>query len=239
MTRILDVKIDRVTRIDILAKIQAYLMVDSLHQIATVNPEFVMAARRDTKFKEILNQTDLNIPDGFGLQCAALYLGKKIGDRITGVDLTWEICKIASDHNYSVYFLGAKDGVAQSVAQKIRSIYPHLKISGADSSNPDDPGVIDHINQSDADILLVAYGAPKQEKFIFESKNQLQVKLAMGVGGTFDYIANIVPYAPSWMRKIGLEWLYRLFTQPKRWKRIFTATIMFPLVVIKSRFIKK
>lgn len=238
MTKILDIKIDRVSRNDVLAKIQAYLMVDSLHQIATVNPEFIMAARRDSKFKEILNQTDLNIPDGFGLQCAAFYLGKKIGDRITGVDLTWEICKIASEHNYSIYFLGAADGVAKKTADNIEAKYPNLKIAGISSANPDDLNIIDNINKSNADILLVAYGAPKQEKFIFESKNQLQVKLAMGVGGTFDYIANIVPYAPSWMRKIGLEWLYRLFTQPKRWKRIFTATIIFPLVVIKSRFIK-
>jgi N-acetylglucosaminyldiphosphoundecaprenol N-acetyl-beta-D-mannosaminyltransferase len=238
MIKILDVKIDRVAMNEALAKIQAYLMVDEVHQIVTVNPEFIVAAQHDELFKRILNEADLNVPDGFGLQCAAWFLNKKIDERITGVDLTWEICKIAAEKGYSVYFLGAAEGVAQMAAGRIKMLYPNLKIAGTYSGTPDEEGIVNRINEAKPDILLVAYGAPKQEKFIFNHKVALKVKLAIGVGGTLDYIAGIQPYAPAWMRKLGLEWLYRLLTQPKRWKRIFNATIIFPLLILKSRFFK-
>lgn len=238
MSKILNIKIDHISFNDVMAKIQAFLMVDELHQIATVNPEFTVAAQSDEKFKDILNHADLNVPDGFGLQCAAWFLGQKIGERITGVDLTWEICKLAAEKGYSVYFLGAAEGVAEMAANRVQLLYHDLKIAGTYSGTPDEEGIINKINDASPDILLVAFGAPKQEKFIFDNKMALHVKLAMGVGGTFDYIAGIVPYAPVWLRNIGLEWLYRLFTQPKRWRRIFTATIIFPWMILVSKFKK-
>lgn len=238
MNKILEIKIDNISFNEILAKIQAFLMVDEVHQIATVNPEFLVATQRDELFKNILNSTDLNVPDGFGLQCAAWFLNKKIGERVTGVDLTWEIAKIAAEKGYSIYFLGAQEGVAQMAANRIKLLNPELKIAGTYAGSPDEEGIIDRINSTNADILLVAFGAPKQEKFIADNKFALKVKIAMGVGGTFDYIAGITPYAPAWMRKSGLEWLYRLLTQPKRWQRIYRATIVFPLLVFKSRFTK-
>lgn len=243
MARILGVKIDNVSFSDVMAKIAAFLMVDELHMITTVNPEFLVTAQHDEAFKDILNNTDLNVPDGIGLKFGACITGQKIGERITGVDLTWEICKLAAEKGYSVYFLGGAEGVAQKAANRIQILYPDLKIAGTATpgvavDGSTDSLVIDDINNSNTDILFVALGAPKQEKFINRYRDQLKVKLAMGVGGTFDYIAGIVPYAPAWIRKIGLEWLYRLFTQPKRWKRIFTATIVFPWMVIKSKFFK-
>ena len=238
MAKILGVRLDQVNFNDALAKIQAFLLVDGLHHIATVNPEFILQASKDEKFKTILNQTDLNVADGFGLQCAAWFLGKKIGERITGVDLTWEIAKIAAEKKYSIFLLGATEGVAEKASFRLRLLNPELEIAGTYAGAPDEEGIIDRINESQADILLVAFGSPKQEKFIFDNKDQLCTKLAMGVGGTFDYIAGIESYAPVWMRKGGLEWLYRLVTQPKRWKRIFNAVIIFPLLVLKSRFSK-
>ncbi len=238
MFKILGIRIDQVSWTEALAKIQAFLMVDEFHMIATVNPEFVVAAQTDKKFKEILNQTALNVPDGVGLQCAAKFLGKKIGERITGVDLTWEVCKIAAERGYSIYFLGAAEGVAETVANRVKLLHHNLKIAGAYSGTPDEEGLAQKINETNPDILFVAFGAPKQEKFIFDNKDALKVKLAMGVGGTFDYIAGIVPYAPEWMRNTGLEWLYRLFSQPNRWKRVFRAVIVFPILVLISKFKK-
>jgi len=238
MSKILGVKIDNISFSDALAKIQAFLMVDELHQIATVNPEFIMTAQNDPVFLEILNQTDLNVPDGIGLQFASWFLGKKINERITGVDLTWEVCKIAAEKGYSVYFLGAAEGVAQKAAHRVKLLNPDLKIAGTYSGNPDEEGIVDRINETKPDILLVAFGAPKQEKFIYNNRYTLKTKLAIGVGGTFDYIAGEVAYAPIWVRKIGFEWFYRLFTQPKRAKRIFTAVIIFPLFVIFNKFNK-
>lgn len=238
MTKILGVKIDKVNFSEVLAKIQAFLLVDELHQIVTVNPEFIMEAQRDKEFKNILNKADLSVPDGFGLQCAAWFLGKKISERVTGVDLTWEICKIASEKGYRVFFLGAAEGVAEKAAFRVKIVYPNLEVAGTYAGTPNEEGIVQKINETKPDILLVAYGAPKQEKFIANNKEQLKVKIAVGIGGTFDYIAGVVPYAPEWTRKAGLEWLYRLFTQPKRLKRILTATIVFPWQVFISKFKK-
>lgn len=236
MAKILGIKIDKVSFSETMAKIAAFLMVDEIHQIATVNPEFLVTARGDEPFRNILNNTDLNVPDGFGLQCASWFLGQKIGERITGVDLTWEICKLAAEKGYSVFFLGGAEGIAEKAAHRIKLLNPSLKIVGTHAGSPEEEGIIDLINNTSPDILLVAFGAPKQEKFIFNNKEALKVKLAIGVGGTFDYIAGIVPYAPLWMRRIGLEWLYRLVTQPKRWKRVLNATVVFPWLVLKSKF---
>lgn len=241
MGKILKVRIDNISFNEVVAKIKAHLMIDNadhIFQIATVNPEFIMAAQIDTKFKEILNQTDLNVPDGIGLQGAARILNQKINERITGVDLTWELCKIAAESNYSIFFLGGAPGVAEKAAYRVKLLNHELKIAGTYAGTPNENGLIQKINDSGADILLVAFGSPKQEKFIFNNKHQLKAKIAIGVGGTFDYIAGITPYAPSWMRKIGLEWLYRLLTQPKRWLRIFTAVVLFPCAVFASRLKK-
>lgn len=237
-TAILGVKIDNLDFKAVMAEITRFLNKDGLHQIATINPEFVMAAQKDAEFKNILNNVDLAVPDGIGLQWAAKFLRLKIGERLTGVDLTWEIAKLAAEGGYSIYLLGAKEGIAAQAAQKLKIVYPNLTIAGVYAGKPDEKGLVSQINQTKADILLVAFGAPKQEKFIYENHHKLTVKLAMGVGGTFDYIAGAATRAPKWIRTLGLEWLYRLICQPRRLGRIITATILFPLAVLRSKYIK-
>lgn len=240
MAKILDVKIDHIKFSEAMAKIAAFLEVDELHQIATVNPEFVMAAQRDEEFKKIINQTDLNVPDGVGIKFAAWFLGQKIGDRLTGVDLVWEISKIAAERTKSIFFYGAADGVAAMTAHRIQALYPNLKIAGTylGTSGEEDEQIVERINEANPDVLFVATGSPKQEKFIFNNKYRLKVKLAMGCGGAFDYIADVVPYPSKWIRAIGMEWLYRLLTQKNRARRIFTAVFRFPWAVFISRFKK-
>ena len=236
MSKILGIKIDELSKDQVLKKILEFLKSNNinqnLHQIATVNPEFILAAQKDEEFKKVLNNTDLSVPDGVGLKFAGQY----IGERITGVDLTWELAKIASTNDYSIFFLGAKEGIAKKAASIMKQKYPKLKIAGTYAGNPNEKGIVKRINDVHADILLVAFGAPKQDKFIANNKISLNVKVAMGVGGTFDYIAKIVPRAPKWMRSLGLEWFYRVIRQPSRIKRIFNATIKFPILVICSRF---
>lgn len=235
MAKIINVKIDEFSFSEVMEKITVFLSGDKMHQIATVNPEFIMTAQKDTAFKDILNSTDLNVPDGFGLQCAAFYKRKKIGKRLTGVDLTWEMAKLAAEKGYSIYLLGGRPGVAEMTANRLRYLYRNLKIAGTYAGTPDEEGIIERINSTNADILLVAFGAPKQEKFIAKYKNELKCKVAMGVGGTFDYISQKVRRAPKWIRSLGLEWLYRLIQQPLRIRRIYTAVIKFPLAVIFTR----
>jgi N-acetylglucosaminyldiphosphoundecaprenol N-acetyl-beta-D-mannosaminyltransferase len=122
-------------------------------------------------------------------------------------------------------------------AKRLQKLNPRLLVSGYRDTSPSDNSVINAINRSGAKILLVAFGAPAQEIWLSENLKKLpQIRVAMGVGGTFDFIAGIVPRAPQWMRKIGLEWVYRLYRQPrKRLKRIFNAFCVFPWTVIKKR----
>lgn len=235
MAKILDVKIDDLTFSEVMSKINLFLRMKKLHQIVTVNPEFILAAQKDKEFKKILNQADLSLPDGFGLKIGAAILGQKIGERLTGVDLTWELAKLASQKGYPLYLLGATSGVAVKAAKRLKMLYPKLKIAGCYAGTPDDNEIINRINNSKADILLVAFGAPKQDKFIYKNRDKLRVKIAIGVGGTFDYISGKMPRAPEWLRNLGLEWFYRLIKQPSRFGRILNAVVVFPLRVLVYR----
>ncbi len=235
MSKILNVKIDELTFSEVMREITLFLKTKKLNQITTVNPEFILDAQKDRVFKKIINQSDLSVPDGIGLKFASFILGQKIGERITGVDLTWELAKLASEKGNSIYLLGAGPDIAFKTSRKLKFIYPRLKIAGFYSGSPIEKGIIERINKTRPDILLVAFGAPKQDKFIYNNKNKLKCKLAMGVGGTFDYISGEVKRAPLWMRDMGLEWLYRLFHQPSRFIRIFKAIIIFPLTVLINK----
>jgi len=242
--KILGIKIDRVNFQLTLKKIEGYIKSGRPHQIATVNPEFIMATIKDAEFAKVLNATAMSVPDGAGLLWAAKFLyGKKgeLTERIAGVDLVWEIAKMAEDYGWSCYFLGAKPGIAQEASQRLKLINPSLKIAGVSEGEPKMSAsqVVKNIKKSQADILFVAYGAPKQDKFIYQNLSHLGVKVAMGVGGTFDFICGRQKRAPRWLQKIYLEWLWRLIREPKRFNRIITATIRFPAAVIKAKYFPK
>ncbi len=217
-------------------KIDRLIVSTKSSQIVTINPEMVVAAQKDSEFRQIINSADLVVPDGKGIMLAAQYLGKPLSERITGVDLTWAVSKLAEDRGYRVFFLGGQRDIAKEASTRIKKLHPRLRVTGFYSGAPDDQETIKKLKQAKPDILFVAFGAPKQEKFIAGLKKQgIKVPLAIGVGGTFDYIAGIYPYAPDWMRKAGFEWLFRLFTQPWRLNRILTATIRFPWAVFISK----
>jgi len=244
--KILSVKIDSLSFQEAVRYADILIRNKKSAYIVTLNPEIIMAATKNAELKRIINRADLVTPDGFGLMLAAKFLGTPLKERLTGVDLTWGLIKLAEDRGYSVFLLGGAHGVAKKAAQNIKRVHPNLKIVGISAADPGDKGLIDTIGKAKPDILFVAYGAPKQEKFIYKlihsSHSDLGFrisdlpKLSVGVGGTFDYIAGFVPYAPVWIRKLGLEWLYRLLTQPKRLNRIITATIRFPWGVLRSKY---
>jgi len=164
---------------------------------------------------------------------------KIIKERISGSDFFWELIELAKNQKKRVFLLGAMPGVADMVREKILDLYPNMQISGTYAGSPDQSSE-DHIchiiNKSESDILMVAYGAPAQEKWIVRNLNKLNtVKVAIGVGGTFDFVAGKVKRAPQIMRKLGLEWLYRLLLTPSRLKRIYNATIKFTSLVVKEK----
>ncbi len=226
--RIQSVRIDAGCFLDAMEKVRHFLRDERLHMIATVNPEFLMAARKDAEFRRILNHTDLNVADGTGVQLALRLLRGERCERITGVDLTWAMAGFAAAEGRSMFLLGAAPGVASAAADRLREFCPGLRIAGCYAGSPDESGIVDRVNAARPDILLVAFGAPRQEKFIARHAERLCARVAMGVGGTFDFIAGVIPRAPVWMRRCGLEWLYRLAKQPARWKRILNAVLLFP-----------
>ncbi len=222
--KILDVKIDNLTIEEVIIKIDGFLKSEESHYIVTPNPEFLVKAQKDKEFKDILNNADLAVPDGIGLIFASYILNQPIKERVTGVDLMERICYRAVEMNWSVFLMGANLGIAEKAAENLRKKYPGLEIKAGFEEVIDQP-----------EILFVALGAPKQEKWINDNLNKLSsVKLAIGIGGAFDFISGNIKRAPKFLRVIGLEWLWRFGCQPWRIKRIFNALIKFPWLVIKD-----
>ena len=230
---ILGVRTDNLSHEEILERISDFLNEDKFHQIATVNPEFILEAQKDKEFKNILNNCDLNIADGVGMKFAFWRKRDKLKSRIAGADLMDEIIKIADEKNLGVFLAANKDGLSlwEESATAIKKIYPNLKISGVNL----DKNICQWLMVNGQwSIVLCNFGAPYQEKFLNSLKNDknAKIKLAMGIGGSFDYLTGKITRAPIFMRQIGLEWLWRLIQQPKRIKRIWNAVIIFPIKVI-------
>jgi N-acetylglucosaminyldiphosphoundecaprenol N-acetyl-beta-D-mannosaminyltransferase len=218
--RILGLPVDRITYPQWMDLIDTWVKNDTgAHHVCTTNPEFMMIAQRDFNFKVILQRADLCIADGVGLLWAARVLGKPLPERVTGSDGTGIIAQHAAQRGWKLFLLGAAPGIAERAAEIMRGYLPGLQIVGTYAGSPkpeDEADLVARVNASGADILLVAYGAPQQDKWIARNLPRLQVKMAMGIGGALDFIAGIVPRAPEWMRRYGLEWLYRLMKQPWR-----------------------
>lgn len=196
--------------------------------LATINPELVMLARKDLEYEKVLKSADLAVVDGIGVVWAGKIFGKKFSGRIHGSDLVEKLTQLASNQPITIGFLGGDKNVAQLTAECLRKKYPNIKVAFASAE-------WDEIkDKKECDILFVAFGSPKQEKWIYENLPKIDVNLAIGVGGSFDFISGKVRRAPAWLRKIGLEWLFRLITQPWRWKRQL-ALPKFVFLVIKER----
>lgn len=221
--RILDIPIDKLTYAQLLEQLGGYIdRADRLYQVCTVNPEFVMIAQTDAIFRHILQRADLCLADGVGLLYASRYVGNPLTVRVTGSDGVPLIAERAAQQGWRLYLLGAGEGIAEQAAQALRTRHPNLMIVGTYSGSPapaEEDALVERINATDADILFVAYGAPNQDKWIARNAPRLKVKVAMGVGGTFDYLSGHVKLAPNWIRTIGFEWLYRLIRQPNRLRR--------------------
>lgn len=235
---ILNIRIDNVTYTDAIACVETFLRKPGLHQIATVNPEFVVLAQSNPEFMRVLNSTALNVPDGVGLLWAARQQGTPFRERVAGQDLMDRICTLAAERGEKVFLLGAREGVAEKAANVLKNRDSRLEIAGcyAGSPSPDeDEAITKRINESKARILFVAYGPPKQELWIARNAPRLRdVAVAMGVGGTFDTLAGIVPRAPKWMRDAGFEWAYRLLREPRRFKRQLAIPYFMWLIVTQK-----
>lgn len=212
------------------------------HFIVTPNPEMAVKAFHDPVFKRALDHADLAVCDGFGLKLIGTLMGQKIPEVIRGVDFSLALASLCEQEKCSLYLLGGGDGVAEQAAKKLRSHFPKLDIVGAESGGHITKGLtgwhfdhklLDRIRKAKPDMLFVALGHGKQEKWIYQFLKQLpSVKVAIGIGGTLDFISGKVKRAPSLLRSLHLEWLWRLILEPWRFFRIVTAVLVFPLLAI-------
>jgi N-acetylglucosaminyldiphosphoundecaprenol N-acetyl-beta-D-mannosaminyltransferase len=236
---LLGVRVHAVTMSQTLAWVEAAVAARAPRQICTANPEFVMAAQRDREFLDLLNRADLVIPDGVGLLWAARQQGEHLPERVAGSDLIYRLAELAARHGWRLYFLGAAEGVAQQAAEALRAKYPGLVVAGTFAGSPrpeENAALVARVKAARPDVLMVAYGAPAQDKWIVRNLNELGVPVSLGVGGAFDFVAGVVPRAPVWLQRLNLEWLYRLWKQPWRIRRIFMAVVGFPLAVLWRRW---
>ena len=208
-------------------------------QIITINPEMIMNAQKNEHFFNILSNSDLNIADGVGVKIA-LKLKKINQNQIRGVDFSRELIKLASQNNYRVAFLGAKEEVIQKAKENFLKKYPNLNFVYTRNGYFDDENkIIEEIKSANPQILLVGLGSPKQEEIIVKLKSVLQGCTMVGVGGSFDVFSGIVKESPMIYRKLGLEWLYRTILQPERFKRILPVLPIFLIKCIIESIQKK
>jgi len=193
--------------------------------------------------RHYFKQADVVFCDGSGVQLGAKLLGYTIPERITYADWTWRLAEFCEAHQLSLFFLGARPGVAEKAANRLRERFPELKIvdthDGYFDKSPDsieNREVIREINDSQPDILLIGFGMPIQERWLMENWDQLNVKIGLTGGAVFDYISGNLKRAPRWMTDHGLEWLGRLIIEPKRlWKRYIVGNPLFLWRVVKQK----
>ncbi len=235
--QILGLPVDRITYEDWIGLVGQWVQRrDRVYHVCTTNPEFMVIAQKDVNFANILRRADLCLPDGVGLMLAAQYLKTPLIERVTGSDGILALSEAAAANGWSMFLLGAAEGVAADAARILQETFPGLRIAGTYAGSPapeEEDAIVERVNAVQPDLLLVAYGAPEQDKWIARNTPRLKVAMAMGVGGSLDFVAGRVPRAPEWMRQYGLEWLFRLYKQPWRIRRMLRLPWFVLLVLIR------
>jgi N-acetylglucosaminyldiphosphoundecaprenol N-acetyl-beta-D-mannosaminyltransferase len=217
--RLLDVSIHNVSREDALKIAEGFITSRKPHLIVTLNALMACYAHRDASFADVVNSAHLTLPDSIGIVWGARLLGFAIKGRVPGIDLMDDLFRLASGRGYRVYFLGATQGVIEEAARRLKERLPSLKIVGWHDGYLDPVEnfkVIEEIKSLSPDMLFVGMGAVRQERWLSDNLRGLGVPLCMGVGGSFDVLSGRLMRAPLWMRRCGLEWLYRMVREPRR-----------------------
>ena len=242
---IFHIKIDRISFNELLLKTKKILEGEKLNTIVTPNPEIALKAEKDHEYRDALNAADIRLPDGFGLVLASKILGTPLEERVTGVDYLSKLLRYASKHQYTVHVLLHEEGLTRSTALRsyLEKNYRELRFTCQESSTQYllSGYIIDDINKIRPDILIVTFGAPFQERWLHNNRNRLKgVHLAFAVGGAFDMLTGKIKRAPKLMRRLMLEWLWRIIVQPenriRRMQRIFDAVVVFSVKVMILKF---
>ena len=218
-----NVRLSPVTMDEALSAIDDFVRSRSPHQIVTSDASAIVRAQRDTDLRRIMREADMVTADGAGVVVMARLLDLPIRERVPGCDMAYRICELSATRGYSLYLLGGEPGVAEKAAEHLVQRSPGLRIVGTQHGyfEPDEePGIVEQIKVAQPDVLFVALGIPKQEKWIRRHMRTLGVPVCVGVGGSLDVIAGKVRRAPVWMQRCGLEWLYRTIREPRRLPRL-------------------
>ena len=218
-----DVPIDRVTMDQALDMVEKFVRRGRPHMVITSDASALVRAQEDHELRQIMAEADLVTADGAGIVAAARVLDTPLTQRVSGCDMVDLICERSAAAGYSVFLLGAEPGVADEAAARLCERYPELKIAGLRHgyfTDDEEPAIIEAIRDARPEVLFVALGIPRQEKWIRRHSAELDVPVCLGVGGSFDVISGRVARAPAWMQRAGLEWLYRTLQRPTRWRRL-------------------
>ncbi len=201
--------------------------------LVTPNPAFLVKAQKDKKFREILDKADFSVPDGVGLFIASRVLGIKppLKERITGADLVKELLKMSQKEGWKIGIVGARRGEKEEVKEllnRLKRKYPQLRVEALE--------LVKNWSKRGYQLIFVAYGMGEQEKWIWENREKAKEVGFLGIGGSLDFLTGFSPRAPEWMRKLGLEWLWRLIQEPSHTKRVFVSCVVFPWLVLKEKF---
>lgn len=219
--QVMTITFDNITMEEAVGIAMGHIAARSRCRVVTPNAEFALEAKKNPRFLNILNTSQLVLADGISVVLASKIIGNPMQGRVTGVGFAQALAAAMAEEGKSLYLLGAKPGVAEQAAGKLLETYPGLKIAGThDGYFKEEGPVVEAINAAKPDALLVCLGAPKQEYFMQEHDAQLEVPVMAGLGGSMDVLAGNVQRAPEFFQKYGLEWLYRLCKEPKRWKRM-------------------
>ncbi len=204
-----------------------------------INAAKLVWLKDNPKLKEIILKADIINADGQSIVFASKLLNKPLKERVTGIDLMQNLIELSNKEDWSLYFLGATDEVVQEVVKKVQREYKNIKIAGFHNGyfkEEEEKKIIDDINNSKANIVFIGISTPKKEYFINRNYKKLNSNLIMGVGGSFDVFANKIKRAPLFMQKYGLEWLYRLYQEPRKmWKRYLYTNSKFIWLVAKEK----
>jgi len=243
--KISNVKIHRIDLNNAICEIERFINSKGKHQVCVTNVYSLVLMQKDEDFRRVNNSSSLVVADGMPLVWVSKLYGHSIPERVSGFDIFYGLCKVASKKQYKFFFLGSTIEVLNKMCLNLRKCFPNLRIVGTYSppfkkefSEEENSKMIEEINKTQPDILWVGMTAPKQEKWIWKHKDELEVPVSIGIGAVFNFIAETVKRAPRWMQRCGLEWLFRLYQEPRRlWKRYLIGNTIFLWLVLKE-FIK-
>lgn len=238
---LLGISIDALNLDQTVKEIARFIQTGQQRRVLTINPEFIYHAKFDAALCDLANRADLATPDGVGIVWACRVAGSPVPERVTGIDLMLRLVERAAGERWRIFLLGAAPGIAAAAAARLGQDYPGLQITGCHhgyfTANEAEE-VAAKVRQARPDLLFVALGAPKQEWWIDQYLEKTGAAVAIGVGGSFNVIAGRVRRAPLWVRRLHLEWLFRLLKEPSRWRRQVVLPL-FAWMVIREYKLKR